>query len=88
MRTSGEAKKYVGRGMTLLDLVQEPFNVNEKNADDQYLSTFGLTLVAGRNYFRSDSTHEFLVNETLVPVPGSGHSDSMLRSLLDITMLC
>jgi ABC-type antimicrobial peptide transport system permease subunit len=45
---------------------EEKFTINFRAADVHYLSTFGLTLVAGRNLFASDTVREYLLNERAV----------------------
>jgi len=45
---------------------RENYDVVLKLGDEQYLSTFGLQLLAGRNLYASDTIREYLVNETLV----------------------
>lgn len=44
----------------------EPWEINLKDGDEKFVSTFGLKIIAGKNIFQSDSVNGFLVNETMV----------------------
>lgn len=54
---------------------KENYDVHFKAGDEQYISTFGLQLLAGRNLLPSDTVREYLVNETLVKKLGVSNEE-------------
>jgi ABC-type antimicrobial peptide transport system permease subunit len=42
------------------------FSVSAKSADEDYFNTFGMKIIAGRAFYKSDTIKEFVVNETLL----------------------
>ncbi len=54
-----------------------------KWVDPDYLKTFGLTLVAGRN-FSSDTAHEIMINERILQDLGVKNPEEVLNKQMDI----
>jgi putative ABC transport system permease protein len=62
----------------------EPFDISVKAADNQYVPTFGLQIVAGRNLQHSDTVREFLLNETAVKKFGVLSPEQVLGKKINI----
>ena len=60
------------------------WNTNLKWADADYLKTYGLSLVAGRNLYPSDTVREYLVSETFVKRLGFTRPEEVLNKQIDM----
>jgi putative ABC transport system permease protein len=61
----------------------EKFPIRDKWADSQYLKTYGLKLVAGRNFMERDSLTEVVVNETFVRKLGFQDPANVLNQTIE-----
>ncbi len=62
----------------------EPYSVFMKFGDADYVNTFGLEIIAGRNYTQSDTIKEFIVNESLAYKLGIADPQDMVGKTLQL----
>lgn len=62
---------------------EEDWGADVKDIDDKYLELYGIKLLAGRNILQSDSTREYLVNETMVKKLGFKNPADILNKTLN-----
>ncbi|SNY94916.1 ABC transporter permease [Flagellimonas pacifica] len=62
---------------------REEFNIGIKAGDVDFINTFEIPLVAGRNFFKNDSLSEVLVNEKLAQKLGLASSEELLGKKID-----
>jgi putative ABC transport system permease protein len=55
-----------------------------RNADSDYLKTYDLQLIAGRNLSKSDTVREYLVNEAFLKVNNIDKPEEVLGKLLEV----
>ncbi|MGB5820211.1 MAG: FtsX-like permease family protein [Saonia sp.] len=63
----------------------EEFSIQVKIGDKDYLNTFDLQLLAGRNFYEKDSVDEVLVNETFARKLGIQSLDELLGKSVSIS---
>ncbi len=56
----------------------EKFNIYRKAADEDYFKTYGLQIIAGRAFSKSDTTNEIVLNETVIKKLGIKRPDDAI----------
>ncbi|AXT61655.1 hypothetical protein D1816_15270 [Aquimarina sp. AD10] len=62
----------------------EEFSISAKLADADYIKTFGLEIIAGRNFFPTDSVTELVVNERLAQKLGLESPDELIGKRIEV----
>lgn len=62
----------------------EAFNIQFKGADEDYVETFDLELIAGRNLFPGDTIREFIVNETFLKKMNIASAEEVIGKNLSV----
>ncbi|GAA4275099.1 ABC transporter permease [Aquimarina gracilis] len=62
----------------------EEFSISAKLADENYINTFDLQLIAGRNFIVSDSITEVVVNERLAEKLGLASPQELIGKYLEL----
>ncbi|MEM8845798.1 MAG: ABC transporter permease [Bacteroidota bacterium] len=60
---------------------REDFSISIKIGDEDYLSTFDIPLVTGRNFFKNDSITEMLVNEKFAEKVGASPDELLGKAI-------
>ncbi|GAB5474520.1 MAG: ABC transporter permease [Maribacter sp.] len=79
LSSPGAAESNWGTGMRYHTRPEnEEFNIQAKLGDEDFLETFDLELVAGRNFIKKDTLDEVVVNERLATKLGLSSPEEML----------
>ncbi|MEM7380448.1 MAG: FtsX-like permease family protein, partial [Bacteroidota bacterium] len=83
LSSPGAAENTWGTGIQYHNRPErEEFSIQAKMADQDYIKTFGLELVIGRNFKTTDSIQEVVVNEILAQKLGLDSVDELLGKRL------
>lgn len=77
-RNWGTSLRYDNRPET------EEFSIQVKGADADYLSTYGISLLAGRNFIEKDTLDEVLVNKTFAEKVAASDVNEVLGKTLEL----
>ena len=73
-----EAQGHPGTSLTYKGLREQEIEASFDLADTNYLTLFGIKLVAGRNVFAADTVRELLINETAAHALGFNRPEDAL----------